>query len=198
MAGPRFKLTTPRLQIQCAAYCATEAWLSIFVICWLDNIMSIDVIAKLSRLQLPSVAEQAGLTLTSSQTSGQVFSWCGSFINPYEPLHEKTCFMPYANNKATDQPAHLSSLISIFVVRCLDSITPPVVIFEISRLASLCLRAGQYESYLVANPEDRFSCGAAHMIKHFIAQAVDSSVDLVFFTCVQQDTECCLVQYEDD
>ena len=30
--------------------------------------------------------------------------------------------MPYANNKGTDQPAHPRSLISVFVVRCLDSI----------------------------------------------------------------------------
>ena len=29
--------------------------------------------------------------------------------------------MPYANNKGTDQPAHPHSLISAFVVRCLDS-----------------------------------------------------------------------------
>ena len=42
--------------------------------------------------------------------------------------------MPYANNKGADQPAHLRSLISTFVVRCLDSTTPLVVIFEISRL----------------------------------------------------------------
>ena len=31
-------------------------------------------------------------------------------------------FMPYANNKAKDQPEHSHSLISAFVVRCLDSI----------------------------------------------------------------------------
>ena len=30
-------------------------------------------------------------------------------------------FMPYANNKGADQPAHARSLISTFVVRCLDS-----------------------------------------------------------------------------
>ena len=30
--------------------------------------------------------------------------------------------MPYANNKGADQPAHPRSLISAFVVRCLDSI----------------------------------------------------------------------------
>ena len=42
----------------------------------------------------------------------------------------------YANNKGADQPAHPRSLISTFVVRCLDSIMPLVSIFEIS---SLCL-----------------------------------------------------------
>ena len=39
----------------------------------------------------------------------------------YEPHNEKTCFMPYANNKSADQSAHLCSLISAFVVRYLDS-----------------------------------------------------------------------------
>ena len=29
--------------------------------------------------------------------------------------------MPYANNKGADQPAYLRSLITTFVVRCLDS-----------------------------------------------------------------------------
>ena len=45
-------------------------------------------------------------------------------------------FMPYANNKGADQPVHPRSLISAFVVRCLDSIIPLVSIPEIS---SLCL-----------------------------------------------------------
>ena len=43
-------------------------------------------------------------------------------------------FSPYANNKGEDQPVHPRSLISTFVARCLDSITPLVVIFKISRL----------------------------------------------------------------
>ena len=30
--------------------------------------------------------------------------------------------LAYANNKGAEQPAHLHSLISTFVVRCLDSI----------------------------------------------------------------------------
>ena len=42
--------------------------------------------------------------------------------------------MPYANNKGADQPAHLCSLISAFVVRCLDSIIPLLAIAEISRV----------------------------------------------------------------
>ena len=37
------------------------------------------------------------------------------------PGHAKTCLMPYANNKGADQPAHPRSLISTFVVHCLDS-----------------------------------------------------------------------------
>ena len=40
----------------------------------------------------------------------------------YEPGHEKICLMSYANNKGADQPAHPRSPISVFVVRCLDSI----------------------------------------------------------------------------
>ena len=52
----------------------------------------------------------------------------------YEPGHEKTCLMSYANKKGADQPAHPRSLISAFVVRCLDSIISLDSIAEISRL----------------------------------------------------------------
>ena len=41
--------------------------------------------------------------------------------------------MPYVNNKGADQPAHLCSLISAFVVRYLDSIIPLLAIAKISR-----------------------------------------------------------------
>ena len=51
-----------------------------------------------------------------------------------EPGHEKMCLMSYANNKGADQPAHPRSLISAFVVRCLDSIISLDSIAEISRL----------------------------------------------------------------
>ena len=39
-----------------------------------------------------------------------------------EPRPEKTCFSLYANSTDADQPAHLRSLISVFVVRSLDSV----------------------------------------------------------------------------
>ena len=52
--------------------------------------------------------------------------------------------MPYANNKGADQPAHPRSLISAFVVRCLDSVILLVSISEISRhcLAPVAAQAG--------------------------------------------------------
>ena len=55
-------------------------------------------------------------------------------IRRVEPGHEKMCFMSFANNKGADQPAHPRTLISAFVVRCLDSIISLDSIAEISRL----------------------------------------------------------------
>ena len=46
-------------------------------------------------------------------------------------MSRENLFMPYANNKGADEP---HSLISAFVVHCLDSITPIVVISKIPRL----------------------------------------------------------------
>ena len=43
-------------------------------------------------------------------------------------------FLPYANNKGADQPAHPRSLISTFVVCCQDSIISLVFISKISNL----------------------------------------------------------------
>ena len=50
---------------------------------------------------------------------------------------KKTVFAIY-EQKGADQPAHLRSLISAFVVSCLDSIIAILAVAEISRLASLC------------------------------------------------------------
>ena len=42
--------------------------------------------------------------------------------------------MPYAKNKGVDQPIISCSLISAFVVRCLDSMMPLVSIFKVLSL----------------------------------------------------------------
>ena len=72
------------------------------------------------------------------------------FIN--EPGHEKTCLMSYANSKGADQPAHPHSLISAFVVRCLDSVMSLVSVTKISSLmlASVAEQVS-FESDLVGN-----------------------------------------------
>ena len=87
-----------------------------------------------------------------------------------EPGHEKTCFMSYANNKSADQPAHRGSLISAFVVRCLDSVTSLVSVTKISSLmlASVAEQAVAEQAKLSLTwsetPEDRFSRDVAQMI----------------------------------
>ena len=52
--------------------------------------------------------------------------------------------MSYANNKGADQPAHPRSLISAFVVHCIDCKIPIVSISEISSLylAYVAVQAG--------------------------------------------------------
>ena len=56
----------------------------------------------------------------------------------------RKCVMSYANNKGADQPAHPCSLISAFVVRCLDSVMLLVSVTKISSLmlASVAAQAG--------------------------------------------------------
>ena len=67
-----------------------------------------------------------------------MFLTCKLFSEHYvahEPDHEKTFFIPYANNKGADQPAHPCSLICAFVVRCLDNIMPINPKFQDSSLS---------------------------------------------------------------
>ena len=66
------------------------------------------------------------------------------------------------NNKGADQPAHPRSLISTFVVRYLDSKIPVLAKSKISRLLISRSCADRFKSYLVGNPEDRFSRDEAH------------------------------------
>ena len=84
-------------------------------------------------------------------------------------------FLPYTNNKAADQPARM---ISTFVIRCLDSITSSFYIWNFKPLASFCSWAGRFESYLVTNPEDRFSRDVAQ-IKSWVFQVTQPC--LIFY-----------------
>ena len=74
------------------------------------------------------------------------------------------CLMPYANNKGADQPAHPRSLISAFVVRCLDSVMSLVSVTKISSLilASVAEQASWSRTWS-ETPEDAFSHGAAQV-----------------------------------
>ena len=83
--------------------------------------------------------------------------------------HEKMCLMSYANNKGADQPAHPHSLISTFVICCLDSIISLDSIAEISRLklASVAAQAGLCLAWS-ETPEDTFC--------HVVAQIISVSI----------------------
>ena len=75
-----------------------------------------------------------------------------------EPGHEKTCIMSYANNKGADQPAHPRSLISAYVVRCLDSV---MSLGSVTKISSLMLASVAEQASLSLTwsetPEDTFS-----------------------------------------
>ena len=83
------------------------------------------------------------------------------------PGHAKTCFMPYANNKGTDQPAHPCSPISTFVVCSLDSIISLDFRSEISslELVSIAEQAGLKVTWS-QTPEDTFPLDVAQQIRH--------------------------------
>ena len=76
-------------------------------------------------------------------------------------------FMPCANNKDADQRAHPRSLKSVFVIHFVDSIISidAIYILNFKTLVSLICWVDRFESYLVANPEDRFSHDEAKMTR---------------------------------
>ena len=75
----------------------------------------------------------------------------------YDPRHVKTylCHMRSTNPRG---------LISAFIVRCLDKCNISTRYSQnFKTLASICSRAGRFESHLVGNPEDSFSRVVAHI-----------------------------------
>ena len=124
--------------------------ISTFVFRCLDSIISLVSLRAIRRIWLVSEAEKTGLSLTWSQLpkTGFLVYWA---LTGYSCIWGQTqtshvcpgaiwatswenLFMPYTNNKGADQPAHPRSLISAFVVRCLDSIIPLLAKSKISRL----------------------------------------------------------------
>ena len=47
--------------------------------------------------------------------------------------------MPYVNNKGANQPVPMHRLISIFVIHCLDSVIPRLLLGSLAEQASLSL-----------------------------------------------------------
>ena len=73
------------------------------------------------------------------------------------------CLMSYANNKGADQPVHPRSLISAFVVRCLDSVMSLVSVIKISSLMLVSVAELTGLSLTCSEtPEDTFSHDEAH------------------------------------
>ena len=89
------------------------------------------------------------------------------------------CLMPYANNKCADRPAHLRSLISTFVVRCLDCI---LAISEVSRfqLASVAEHDGLNITWSKI-PEYTFSRDEAHM--KLVSKYVEIFTNVIHVYC---------------
>ena len=89
-----------------------------------------------------------------------------------EPRHEKTCFSHMRTTKVQISLRIREVWFSTFVVRYLDGIlnTSSFYLRNFKTLACLCTWAGRFESYLVANPEDRFSRDVAQIISALRSQ----------------------------
>ena len=72
--------------------------------------------------------------------------WCQklTYVRYQISLSWENLFLPYANNKDADQPVHPCSLISVFVIRWLDSMIPPFAISKTSscKLVSVAAQDG--------------------------------------------------------
>ena len=90
------------------------------------------------------------------------------------PQCEKTCLWGFAHNKWADQPAHPTSLISIFVIHFLERMVFKLAIgeFSIFYLVPVAMETGlSFRLSLVGNLEDRFCPDEAHLrptIKIFV------------------------------
>ena len=98
--------------------------------------------------------------------------------------------MSYANNKGADQPAHPRSLISAFVVRCLDSVMSSFCNQNFKPHSSFCSWAGQFESDLVGNSRRHvFSwLGSHEIIRYANPQTCTFPYDHLESSCQEERT----------
>ena len=84
------------------------------------------------------------LPIKLSPMKGDAWFLCLNLTDTNWAMLWQNLLLPYVNNKGANQPVHLRSLMSAFIVRCLDSIIPLVSISEISSLclASLAAQSG--------------------------------------------------------
>ena len=91
-------------------------------------------INKTIRLFFTKKKKKRNCTQDKNSLRFYLSSWYMRRATIFEPRHEKTCLMPYANNRGAEQPAHPRSLISTFVDRCLNtSIIPTLAKSKIPR-----------------------------------------------------------------
>ena len=88
----------------------------------------------------------------SSQFISQGFQMKRNGYNSMWAASWENLFMTHANNKVADQPAHSLPR---------EYNTSSFYIQNFKPLPSFCGCADWFESYLVANPEDRFPCDEA-------------------------------------
>ena len=88
-------------------------------------------------------------------------------------------------NEGADQPAHLRSLISSFVVRCLDSIIPLLAITEISRLQLVFIDEQAGLSFTWLNiPETGFLVRRLPSMEQSNNKDVDQTARMCRLSCI--------------
>ena len=88
--------------------------------------------------------------------------------------------MPYANNKGADQPAHLHSLISAFVVCCLGIIIPVLAKYNLSfHNSSSGIKTNHFESGAQIVKTEYSTLGIRHFLAKF--RAMGDFLFLVWF-----------------
>ena len=105
------------------------------------------------------------LSCTGSNMSWSRIKWHGPSIVSYEPHHEKKTCLCHMRTTKVQISLRLHAVWSaslLFAAWVSDNISS-FFVQNFKPLASLCSWAGWFESYLVENPEDRFSRVMAHI-----------------------------------